>query len=226
MIGIYKVLCVKTSEFYIGSSVNISSRKASHFYRLRLGNHPNPILQNKYNKYKEFEFIVIEECSKEDLLKREQFYIDSLNPSLNCNLIAGKPPRISWTPERKQKMSLAKQGKSHKNKRVYSKEGLERVIRNTKKLFSNNKGENHPVANLSETDVLLIRKLLMENILYISDIAERFNVSIACINDIKYNRSWTHLDPLPKINSKKKLRSLSKKERINKSMINNLKEAI
>ncbi len=228
MIGIYCITCVETSEFYIGSSNNISSRKAGHLYRLRLGNHPNPILQNKYNKYKEFKFNVIEECTEDLLIEKEQFYIDTLKPSLNCNLIAGRAPIVYWTIEKRQKMSLAKKGKAHKNKRIYSPDGLKKVIENTKKLFSNQKGENHPLAHLSESDVVLIRSLLLENILYLSDIAEYFNTSIACIADIKYNRSWTCLGPLPKINAKKKIRSLSKQQRIDKSMITNLnkKEAI
>ena len=57
MIGIYKILCTVTNEFYIGSSINIASRKAGHLYNLRNNKHTNPILQAKYNKYGESNFI-------------------------------------------------------------------------------------------------------------------------------------------------------------------------
>jgi group I intron endonuclease len=47
--------------------------------------HANPHLQNAYNKYGSlsFQISIIEECDQDNLLKREQYYIDLLTPAYN-----------------------------------------------------------------------------------------------------------------------------------------------
>lgn len=225
MIGIYKIYCVSTNEFYIGSSINIAARKAGHLYKLRNNIHANPILQNKYNTYGEnsFHFSIIEECKKEDLLKREQHYIDTLRPILNINLVAGRPPKIKWTKKSKLKMSISKKGIPHKNKRIYSIEGLVKIKNRNKILFSQGKlggvGSLHPLAILNENKVIEIKELIEENILWLSDIADLYSVTYATIIDIKYNRSWCHLRPTNSVNSRSKLRSLTQEQRLSKSQV-------
>ena len=83
--GIY--LITINYKIYIGSSNNIYKRRASHLYRLRKNTHNNPILQNLFNKYGEnlFTFSILENCSVDDLLKREQYWIDLMNPYININ---------------------------------------------------------------------------------------------------------------------------------------------
>lgn len=80
MIGIYKILNKTTSRLYIGSSKNISQRWSKHKALLRHNRHDNKKLQNFWNKYSEedFEFSVIEECLEEELLVREQYYLDTI----------------------------------------------------------------------------------------------------------------------------------------------------
>lgn len=225
MIGIYKILCTVTNEFYIGSSINIASRKAGHLYNLRNNKHTNPILQAKYNKYGESNFIfsLLETCSKSKLLVLEQYYLDTLKPLLNCNKVAGRPPRIAWTKEAKKKMSLAKRGVPHKNKRIYTKEGLARVQSRNKQLFLQGSlggiGSNHPGSSLKEFQVIQIKELIEENILELKQIADLFNVTYSCISDIKYNRSWTHLRATIKTNGRKKSRSLTYQERLDISKV-------
>lgn len=81
MIGIYKILNITNGKYYVGSSVNINGRWLKHKALLRHNKHENPKLQNAWNKYGEesFSFEIIEECEKEKLLNREQFYIDDIS---------------------------------------------------------------------------------------------------------------------------------------------------
>jgi group I intron endonuclease len=83
--GIYKI-SVGSDLFYIGSSRNMVRRKGEHRYKLKNNIHSSSRLQEIVNKrgMEIFSFEIIEEVSLENLLIREQFYIDSLNPPLNA----------------------------------------------------------------------------------------------------------------------------------------------
>ncbi len=86
--GIYQILCLSNSKVYIGRAYDLSRRKNRHFYDLRKGNHRNSHLQNTFNKYGEESFIfeAIEECSKEILENREQFYLDTIPREKQFNI--------------------------------------------------------------------------------------------------------------------------------------------
>jgi group I intron endonuclease len=49
--GIYRIVNTVTNECYVGQSQRIKKRIREHFRLLRLKKHPNPRLQNSYNKY-------------------------------------------------------------------------------------------------------------------------------------------------------------------------------
>jgi group I intron endonuclease len=85
--GIYGFVCKTTGKLYIGSSINLSDR----LYRHIKGTRSNVKLQNAINKYNlhDFIFIVFEYCQPEDLIFREQIYIDSLKPEYNILKTAG-----------------------------------------------------------------------------------------------------------------------------------------
>lgn len=80
--GVYAITCYGNGKFYIGSSVNVSARRNSHFSQLRKRKHQNKHLQNAYNKYGEdsFYFDVVEYCTKEDVLTVEQKWLNFLEP--------------------------------------------------------------------------------------------------------------------------------------------------
>ncbi len=102
--GIYSIVNIINNKIYIGSSRYLSRRKNQHFNNLRKNKHSNNHLQTAWNKYGEenFKFFIIEECLEENLLFREQYYIDKhkaydreigYNKSITANGVT-KIPRI------------------------------------------------------------------------------------------------------------------------------------
>lgn len=91
--GIYKILNIENNDFYIGSACHFYNRKSKHLTTLRNNTHRNRHLQHAYNKYgeKAFKIFLIEECLKEQLPIREQWYLDNLKPHYNiCTLVEGR----------------------------------------------------------------------------------------------------------------------------------------
>ena len=82
---IYKITI--NSKFYVGSTLDTYGRMKHHLNALRRGDHGNRYLQNAFNKYNEYTFQIIENYekrpSREKLLKREKYYIDTLLPQYN-----------------------------------------------------------------------------------------------------------------------------------------------
>lgn len=118
-IGVYKIENSKNHKVYIGSSGNLYERQWVHFWQLKRGFHPNQHLQAAYNKYgKEvFRFDVLETVSEDNLIKREQFWMDSFlaqNRELyNTTLIANRTVNI-LSPESKMKISQTLKSKGIK----------------------------------------------------------------------------------------------------------------
>ena len=68
IVGIYKITNTKRNQCYVGQSRNIKKRIADHFNLLRGNRHPNPKLQNSFNKYGEevFEWCIEAWCDDPD----------------------------------------------------------------------------------------------------------------------------------------------------------------
>ncbi len=90
--GIYKITNEVTGKFYIGSSKNIENRFYEHKMMLRNNKHRNVILQRSWNKHgsDKFTFSILEECSVDQCLIREQFYLDTLQPFKSIGYNIGK----------------------------------------------------------------------------------------------------------------------------------------
>ena len=84
--GVYFIYCAASGKGYIGSSLEVKKRISKHKSMLKNDWHENSYLQASYNKYgiQSFCFVQLEEC--EDVVVRENFYIDSLDKSLLFNL--------------------------------------------------------------------------------------------------------------------------------------------
>lgn len=110
MIGIYKIYNLISEKFYIGSAIDIKSRWRIHRHKLNKNKHVNKFLQSSWNLHSEeaFKFIMIEECSKEVLANREQFWLDATqcynrNIGYNLNKIANSMLGFKHTEETKLK---------------------------------------------------------------------------------------------------------------------------
>ena len=83
---------MKNGKVYIGSSLNVERRFAEHKNDLFNNRHHSYKMQNDFNITKnisEFNFEIIEEIigSKQELFRKEQFYIDkydAYNAGYNC----------------------------------------------------------------------------------------------------------------------------------------------
>lgn len=90
--GVYRITNPVNNEFYIGSaSQSFKKRFWNHDRLLRLSKNPCSFLQKAYNKNKHVDFIfeILEVCEKQECIKREQFYLDTLKPKYNLCKIAG-----------------------------------------------------------------------------------------------------------------------------------------
>lgn len=130
-IGIYKILNLITHKIYIGSTISFKERRKNHFKLLRNNKHVNIYLQRAFNKYNKENFIfhVIEYCNEEDLLNREQYWLDfynSFNRDFGYN-INPRADRSIMSEETKEKIRLSKIGKKlteeHKKKISESNKG-------------------------------------------------------------------------------------------------------
>lgn len=77
--GVYIIRNLLNGRLYVGSTVNLKTRKAQHFTHLRNNKHSNSFLQNDWNASggeKWFQFEVLEITTRKNLRIREQVYID------------------------------------------------------------------------------------------------------------------------------------------------------
>lgn len=90
--GVYIIVsATHPGRQYIGSCVDFRLRTMVHQSQLLHNCHANQILQAHANKYSvnDFVFALLEECIQDQLLIREQYYLDFLHPYFNICQVAG-----------------------------------------------------------------------------------------------------------------------------------------
>lgn len=113
MKAIYIIKNKQNDKIYIGSATNFKNRLSRHKSDLNQDRHHNIHLQRAWNKHGEdsFEFFMLEKVEKsEDLISREQHYIDlhnSVDNKVGYNIapIAGSSLGVKHTQETKDKFS-------------------------------------------------------------------------------------------------------------------------
>ena len=155
--GIYMLTNKLTDDIYIGQSTNLSNRFKNYFTLSYIKNRENLIISRALIKYgySNFSITVLEYCDKSDLLKREQFYFDKLNPQYNILKIAGSSLNFKHSEKTKALISKALKGVYIKEKsslfgRTHTEEtarrGVSQLRCETKKLMSLKKlGENNHI---------------------------------------------------------------------------------
>lgn len=111
--GIY-IIVSACGKVYIGSAVNLKTRYMTHRRALIKNKHDNSRLQNYFKKYgaNSLTFKVVEFCEREQLIEREQYHIDQLQPFFNIAKMAGATYGLKpWlnkkhSEETKQKIKL------------------------------------------------------------------------------------------------------------------------
>jgi group I intron endonuclease len=159
--GIYQIQSqIKPERIYIGSAVNLRTRKNGHFCMLRKNEHHSIVLQNHFNKYgiNDLIYSILEICEIENLLVREQYFIDELHPYFNVRKIAESNYGVRRSKETIEKLAALHRGKKlseeHKLKcslslkgRIVSEETRKKIgLANSKSLKGNipwMKGKHH-----------------------------------------------------------------------------------
>jgi group I intron endonuclease len=114
--GIYRITsAVHPDRIYIGSTTDYHDRVRRHLNQLKLKTHHNLKLQCHVDKYgiEDFSFELIKKIEFTTLaflLEREQYYLDTLNPYLNIDVIAGSSLGVKRSEETKRKVGDASRG--------------------------------------------------------------------------------------------------------------------
>jgi len=173
IIGIYKIVNLKNGKLYIGSTSNdFRERWWTHKSYLNNNKHDNKHLQNAWNKYggQNFKFEIIEECKKEILREKEQYYIDQWYLDENGKFIKQRGYNIREKAE-------SNEGVKH----------TEDVKRRIKKAIS---GENSCHAKLTQMQVNEVRNLYLSGAYLQKDLAKKYDVSSVTIGDIVRNKCY------------------------------------
>ena len=146
--GIYSIWNLVSEKMYIGSALSFRRRWALHKSELRGGVHHNKHLQQSWDKYgsEAFEFHILEFVdSPENLLLREQVWLDFFKPQYNICRVAGNTIGVIRSPETRRRMS-----ESNKKRPPFTAERREKIAdaargrtlspENKEKLHGGNRG--------------------------------------------------------------------------------------
>lgn len=107
---------VHPDRIYIGSTLDFHDRVRRHRGQLKNHDHHNIKLQSHVDKYgiDDFVFDIIEVInfeSKEQVISKEQHYLDTLHPYLNINLIADSSIGVKRSAETRRRVGEAAKGR-------------------------------------------------------------------------------------------------------------------
>ena len=138
IIGIYKIVCIKTDKVYIGQSTNIL-RRFDYYKRLQCKNQRK--LYNSLKKYgvKNHKFEILEECLLEQLNEREIYWTELLEAHTKDNGLVLKVGGFKGysSEETKEKLSKSQKGNKYREGKILE---LESKI----KISKANRGKSHP----------------------------------------------------------------------------------
>lgn len=158
--GIYAFRNQANGKYYIGKGElsdagwSLAKRLKSNLYNLRHGRHNSDHLQKAWDKYGEdqFEMLIIEEVpAGEDILAREQYWIDLLKSSerefgYNMSPTAGTTAGFQWSEASKEKI----RGEGHPfYGKQHSDESRKKMSETLKGLRA---GESHPLFGKKHSD--------------------------------------------------------------------------
>ena len=188
--GIYKLTI--NNKFYIGSSKNIGIRLSKHLLDLERNLHHSIYLQRDWNKYQNINIEIIEIC--DNIIEREQYYIDTLQPHFNLCKNATNCNGIKRSENHKNKIS-----EHHKNNKEYwdniyanriinhSDETKEKIrIASIGRQFSKETRNKISKAKVLSNEIILKIKQLRLSGVSISKTAQQLGISISSVKRYQY----------------------------------------
>jgi len=109
-VGIYRWVHRESGKSYIGSSINLSIRLKQYFnYNHISHTKRNMTIYKSLLKhgYAEFSLEILEYCSVDVLIKREQYYFDKCKPEYNILKVAGSPLGYRHSEAAKKSIGIA-----------------------------------------------------------------------------------------------------------------------
>ena len=222
MAQIYRILNLFNNKCYIGQTINFRNRINKHKFMLRRNSHSNNFLQNAWNKYgcDNFKFEVIEECEKEILVEKEEYWVNfynSCNRDCGYNLmkIIDKVQYHNDISKSKIKEARSKQITTQETREKLSKlysgvgnpfygkhhtpETIQKIKDNMPDMSGENSpnygvhmgvGEENPGAKLTWNIVKEIRKIYSKGNITQLQLSKDYSVVPSTINAIVLNKKW------------------------------------
>jgi len=154
--GIYLWKHKTNGKFYVGSSQDIARRLRQYYNINHLTKYSGMYINRALLKdgYSFFSLYILEYCDKKDLIQREQYYFDLLNPEYNILEIAGSSLGYKHTKEAIAKISSALKGqlkgelnpmfgKKHTEESIAKMSGIKRSEETRAKMSTSKTGYKH-----------------------------------------------------------------------------------
>jgi group I intron endonuclease len=132
--GIYMLTNKLTNDIYVGQSINLSKRFRNYFNINYIKSKENFKINKALIKYGylNFSITILEYCDKSNLILREQYYLDKLNPQYNILKVAGSSLNYRHSEETKAKISKTL-------KEIYMQKKYSSISSKNKTLFNTEK---------------------------------------------------------------------------------------
>jgi len=146
--GIYRWTNNINKNTYVGSGVNLAKRIGDYYNESELIRNPRPIhlalLKYKHNN---FSLDILEYCSKDKLIEREQYYLDILGPEYNILKHAYSLLGYKHSEENIAKFKLKKISKEHKEllSSIHTGKDVSQETRDKLSLATANYKNNNPL---------------------------------------------------------------------------------
>jgi group I intron endonuclease len=113
--GIYQIRNLINGKRYIGSAKSFKVRWGKHLSDLKLSKHHSVYLQRSWNTHgaESFEFKILEVCSLDSLVDREQSWLDEAKPEYNICMVAGNCLGVKQSDETKEKRAAKLRGRKY-----------------------------------------------------------------------------------------------------------------
>ena len=105
--------------------------------------------------YSKFKLEILEYCNKDEILAREQYYLDYLKPDYNISKIAGSPLGVKHSDATKIKMRISGKNRTYSDehikriKKMYLLRSAESRNKDVERLLEINKDKGHSVEVLN-----------------------------------------------------------------------------